>query len=352
MSGHAYPGTLAVSAGGAAERVERALDALRRGGVVAIAGGDGERAEGMLCAAADGISYETMNWMVGHGGGFSCVALPAARCAELGLRAQRPPEAAGARLAGPVYLNTVEAREGVGTGISIADRVRTTRVLGDPGSRAEDLVSPGHVVPIRVGPGGALERRGCAEAALDLVVLAGLSPAAALCHALDESGAVASFARLAALADEHGIPLVSVDEVVDRLLRAGTIVTRAEERTIETAVGPVKAVAYRQPLTGSTHFAALVGDLAPDVPPLLRMHVQSPLDDALAREAPVRRALSELAEAGGGVLLLLAQEADAPPPWRADGPAEQTAATAASGLNAYAAAQILRDLGFDAVRLR
>lgn len=326
-----------------------ALETLRSGGLVAIAATETPFPEAMLCAAAHGISGHALNRMIVLGRGLTCVALPAARCAELGLRAPRresgePPSRRAE------YLNTVEARVGVSTGISVADRTRTIGLLGDPATVARDLVRPGHVMPIRVGEGGVLANPGCAEAGLDLVTLAGAAPAAALCHVLDEEGAVADLATLTALAAREGIPLLSSGEIADLRLRAEVLVERVGGGAVQTAAGELETVTYRVAHSGAVHLAVLVGDVSGGAPQRVRVLVQDPLGDAIGPRAAVPEALEALRADGGGVLLYLASGDAAPAAWHGAAAGREPRALGGSH-NAYAATQILRDLKIDAVRL-
>lgn len=332
----------------ASDVTDRAIEALRAGQPIAVAGISTAMAEGMLCAAAEHATADVVNWMITHGRGLTCVGLTAERCEALELTSAR---SARARQGGPEYLNTIEARDGITTGISAADRARTIRLAGDPGSSPKDLVTPGHVIPIRAAAGGVLEHPGCAEAAIDLLRAAGLDPAAALCHALDDAGAVMGLAELSAFSSRQGVPLVTTEEVADRRMREEKVVVRVGALSVATPQGVQQAYEYVDPSSRTRHFAVVVGDPLGAGPPLIAIHVQRPLEDALGTE--LATAAERMAKAGGGVLLYLGSVAAAPPAWHgaeeAKAPGEPIPTRPAT---AYAAAQILRDLGVNAVRLR
>jgi 3,4-dihydroxy 2-butanone 4-phosphate synthase/GTP cyclohydrolase II len=186
--------------------VEGALAALRAGETVVLRDGEGAGASGYLLSAAQSVGAEDVNFMAREGRGLVCVALTAERCAELGLE-RIPPR--GLAEPSKEFTVSIEAREGVSTGISAADRARTIAVACDPRSGPDDLRTPGHVFPLRARPGGLRERAGEAEAAVELLALAGLRPAAVLCEVLGEDGHLARGDELALFEHRHGIRSLS-----------------------------------------------------------------------------------------------------------------------------------------------
>lgn len=191
--------------------VEEALADLRQGRMAIVCDGAGREGEGDLVVAAELVTPAAINFMAREGRGLICLALHPERCDQLGLRPiTRPYEA----LRETVFTVSIEAREGVTTGISAHDRARTVRTAVDPERGAADLVEPGHVLPVRTRPGGVLERPGQAEAAIDLVRLAGLRPAAVLCGVLDGDGRMARTGDLAGFAARHGVKLIAVSDLV------------------------------------------------------------------------------------------------------------------------------------------
>ena len=179
---------------------------LRAARMVLLRDGEGATASGYLLAAAEAVSAEEVNFMACEGRGLICLALSAERCAELGLE-RIPPR--GLAEPSKEFTVSIEARDGVSTGISAADRARTIAVAADPASRPDDLRTPGHVFPLRARPGGLRERAGEAEAAVELLRLAGLRPAAVLCEVLDEDGRLARGAALERFQERHGIRSVA-----------------------------------------------------------------------------------------------------------------------------------------------
>jgi len=227
--------------------LDNALAVLRAGGMAVLDAGELGYVVQAAARAADG----SIAFMARDARGLVCVALPAERCDRLGLR---PP----ARDA-PLTV-TIEARTGVSTGISAADRARTIRVAVDPAAGPRDLVRPGHVVPLRAHDGGVLARAAAPEAALELAALAGAPAGAVLCAVLDESGEVATGGALAAFAGRHGLPLVRVEDVVRRRLRERQQVARVASTRLPTRFGVFDAVGFRSESDGCHHLALVQGD--------------------------------------------------------------------------------------------
>jgi 3,4-dihydroxy-2-butanone 4-phosphate synthase len=246
--------------------VERALEDLRGGQMIVVSDGADRAGEGDLVVAAQYAGAEAINFMAKEGRGLICLALADERCEELGLTPIGRREEGDGR-----FMVSIEAREGVSTGISAHDRARTIATAIDPASDAEDLVQPGHVFPLRARPGGVLERAGHTEAAVDLTALAGLLPAAVVCEVLDDDGSMASGERLADYAERHRLTLVTVDdllafrdrtrahprEVSDSLrlvmghFATGVTVVTAREAgggPVGTTVNAVSSVSLRPPL--------------------------------------------------------------------------------------------------------
>ncbi|MGV1050407.1 MAG: 3,4-dihydroxy-2-butanone-4-phosphate synthase [Solirubrobacterales bacterium] len=255
--------------------VEAALAELRRGRMVVVCDGEGRESEGDLLVAAQFATAEAINFMAKEARGLICLALSDARCDELGLTPiGRRAEAAGEG----GFMVSIEAREGVTTGISAPDRARTVEAAIDPGRGADDLVAPGHVFPLRARSGGVLARAGHTEAAVDLAALAGLRPAGVICEILNPDGTMARGDEVAAYADRHGLALVTVPDLiahrrrVERPLRSVfserpdlseamravmgrfatgvTVVTarEADGEAVGTTVNAVSSVSLRPPL--------------------------------------------------------------------------------------------------------
>lgn len=304
-----------------------ALRALQVGRFVVVVDDEDRENEGDLVIAADFATPEAINFMAREGRGLICVALTGARLDQLGLPLMVPP-ARNRSGFGTAFTLSVEARQGVTTGISAHDRARTIAALIDPASGPDDLVSPGHTFPLRARDGGVLERGGQTEAAVDLARLAGLTPAGVICEIMAEDGTMARRPTLEAFAAHHELPLVSVAELRDyrrgreeaRPL-AGSVpspVRRVAETILPTAHGPFRLFAYsevgrpeREP-----DLALVRGDLAPDDAggaPLVRLHSECLTGDVLGSlrcdcGPQLDAALAAVAAAERGVILYLRQE--------------------------------------------
>ncbi|HEU0192922.1 MAG TPA: 3,4-dihydroxy-2-butanone-4-phosphate synthase [Gaiellales bacterium] len=204
------------------EPLERALRQLRAGGMVVICDDPDRENEGDLCLAAEFATAEKLAFMACQARGLICLSLPPERCDHLGLPLMVPANA-GTDATG--FTVTIEAREGVTTGISAADRARTIQVAMAHDTVAADLVRPGHVFPLRARPRGVLERRGQTEASVDLTRLAGLRPGGVLCEVMNEDGTMARGPQLAAFCRRHSLPLVTVDQIATYRRRAELAVT-------------------------------------------------------------------------------------------------------------------------------
>jgi len=330
------------------------IEALRRGQPVVLVDGEHDEGDGMLLQAAEFIDDAALNFFAREARGLICLALTDERCRALGLS----PMTAGPRGEGLGFMVSIEAARGISTGISAADRARTVQVAVDPASGPADLVSPGHVFPLRALPGGVMSRAGHAEAACDLARLAGLQPAALLAGILDEDGENARGENLRAFARRHGLPVGGIAELIHhRILHEGTIARSAEYR-IDTRHGPFRVCAYHDAFKDVLHLALVRGEIDPAQPVLVRVQAVETLRDLLAGEPPrgpqqwnLDRSLARIAAEGRGVLVLLAQQESAAAilDQLAQGPRLQPPRFPQRTLGV--GAQILRDLGVRRMRL-
>jgi 3,4-dihydroxy 2-butanone 4-phosphate synthase / GTP cyclohydrolase II len=288
--------------------VEEALEEIRAGRMVVVVDDPDRENEGDLVIAAEFATDEAVNFMATHARGLICLCLTADRCEELGL----PPmtQRNEARL-GTAFTVSVEAREGVTTGISAADRARTVAVAIDPEATAHDLVQPGHVFPLRARDGGVLVRAGQTEAAVDLARLAGLNPAGVICEIMNEDGTMARVPDLVPYCERHGLKMITVADLIEFRRRHEKLVERVVSTRLPTEYGEFTAVAFRETLTGREHVALVMGEVTDDV--LLRVHSECLTGDVFHSlrcdcGEQLEAALAAIAAEGAGVLLYMAQE--------------------------------------------
>jgi len=249
--------------------VETAIAAIRDGGFVIVVDDEGRENEGDLVMAAECATAEKVNFMLTHARGLVTVPLSAERVEALDLPLMVSHNTSHE---GTAFTISVGAKEKISTGISAADRAATIRALVDPSTRAEDLSRPGHVFPLRATPGGVLRRAGHTEAAVDLVTLAGRRPAGVLCEIMNEDGTMARLPQLQVFARRHGLPIISVQDLIRYRVRQDRFVRREGETRLPTTFGEFRAVVYENTLDGASHLALTRGDLSGDEPVLVRMH--------------------------------------------------------------------------------
>ena len=347
---------------GAPERVSavEAIDEFRRGRPVIIVDDEGRENEGDLCIAAQFIDAEMIAFMTRGAGGMMCVAMAGER-----LDAMNVPLMTG-RNTSPLskqFTVSVEARDGVSTGASAADRARTIQVLVGRESTPEQLTRPGHIFPLRARDGGVLVRAGHTEASVDMARLAGCTPAAVICEMLREDGSVARTPDLVAFAREHDIKIVTVNDVIAHRLRTDTLIERVTDAGLPSRFGDFTAVAYRTFVDTREHIAFVLGDISTPEPVLVRVHDQCVTGDVFRSLScdcgyELRASMNLVREAGRGIVVYLYQQGsalclhpkDIQPAETGDG--EAPTAIEALGLPDYGIGmQILVDLGVTEMRL-
>lgn len=249
--------------------VEQAIKDIADGRAVVVVDDEDRENEGDLIFAAEMATPELLGFMIRHTSGFVCAPLTEAECDRLELP---PMYATNQDRRGTAYTVTVDAREGIDTGISAADRAYTIRLLASAETTPADLARPGHVVPLRARPGGVLRRPGHTEAAVDLAELAGLRPAGVLCELVNDDGSMKRLPALRAFATEHGLTMISIADLIAYRRRTERQVTRLAETRLPTEYGVFRAVGYRAEVDGVEHMALVYGDLGDGRDVLVRVH--------------------------------------------------------------------------------
>jgi 3,4-dihydroxy 2-butanone 4-phosphate synthase/GTP cyclohydrolase II len=290
--------------------VEAAIDDLREGRMIIVCDDEDRENEGDLTMAAQFATAEKVNFMAKEGRGLICLALTPQRCADLDLPPMTSHNEARLQTA---FTVSVEAREGVTTGISAADRAHTIQVAIDPESGPEDLVQPGHVFPLMARPGGVLERSGQTEAAVDLARLAGLNPAGVICEIMNDDGTMARVPDLIPYAQRHGLRIITVADLIKYRRRNEKLVRRAATVALPTRYGDFKAIGYECVLDGAHHVAIVKGDVAGKRDVLVRVHSECLTGDAFGSLRcdcgdQLAEALRRIEAEGVGVVLYMRQE--------------------------------------------
>jgi len=290
--------------------IEEAIADLREGKMVIVCDDEDRENEGDLTLAAQFATAERINFMAKEGRGLICLTLTPQRCAELNL----PPMTSNnqARLQ-TAFTVSVEARHGVTTGISAADRAHTIQVAIDPEASPDELVQPGHVFPLTARPGGVLERAGQTEAGVDLARLAGLNPSSVICEIMNDDGTMARVPDLVPYARKHGLKIVTVAELIKYRHRNEKLIRRAATVSMPTKYGDFKAVGYESTLDGGHHVALVKGDVAGRKDVLVRVHSECLTGDTFGSlrcdcGEQLAEALRRIEAEGAGVVLYMRQE--------------------------------------------
>ncbi len=291
--------------------VEQAIEDYRRGRFVMIIDDEDRENEGDLCLAAEKVTPEAINFMAKYGRGLICMPIVGTRLDELRIPMMVQDNRS---LFGTAFTVSIEAREGVTTGISAHDRARTVKVVLDPNTGPEDIVMPGHMFPLRVKEGGVLVRAGQTEASVDLARLAGLYPAAVICEIMDEDGRMARLPQLERMAEQHGLHIISVAQLIEYRRRHEKLVRRVASARLPTVYGQFTSHAYENSISGEHHVALVLGAPLPaEEPVLVRVHSECLTGDALGSlrcdcGQQLDAAMQALAQEGRGVLLYMRQE--------------------------------------------
>ena len=290
--------------------IEDAIEAFRRGEMVIVVDDEDRENEGDLIVAAEKITPEQVNFMLKNARGVLCAPLTISRCKELGLDRQVENNTS---VLGTPFTITVDKLEGCSTGVSIHDRCATIRALADPNSRPETFGRPGHINPLYAQDLGVLRRSGHTEASIDLARLAGLQPAAALMEIMSDDGSMARLPELRQRADEWGLKLVSIRDLIAYRLRTEQLVEQGVEVDMPTEFGHFRLIPFRQKNNGLEHIAIIKGDVANGDPVLVRVHSSCATGDIFASQrcdcgAQLHKAMQMIEAEGCGAIVYLSQE--------------------------------------------
>jgi 3,4-dihydroxy 2-butanone 4-phosphate synthase/GTP cyclohydrolase II len=289
--------------------VEEAIAAVREGGLVIVVDDEDRENEGDFIGAAEAMTPDLVNFMTKRGRGLLCTAITPDRADELDLG---PMVDSNSAVYNTPFTVSVDYKEDTSTGISAADRAKTIQALADPAASPYDFARPGHVFPLRARSGGVLRRAGHTEAAVDLARLAGFEPAGALVEIMDEDGTMARVPQLRVLADELGMPLVTIQDLIAYRMQNERLVSREAEVRLDTAFGTFHVAVYQEHLTGDVHLALLKGEWDETEPVLVRVHSQNVLGDVLAARREeyseeLAEALLRIEHEGQGAVLYMMQ---------------------------------------------
>jgi 3,4-dihydroxy 2-butanone 4-phosphate synthase/GTP cyclohydrolase II len=347
-------------------KIEDVIEDARNGRMFILVDDEDRENEGDLVIPAQMATPEAINFMAKHGRGLICLALPRARCEQLNLKLMSSENLSRHQTA---FTMSIEAREGVTTGISASDRARTIAVAIDPEKNARDIVSPGHVFPLIARDGGVLVRAGHTEAAVDMARLAGLNPSGVICEIMNDDGTMARLPDLVKFAQFHGLKVATIADLIAYRRRHDRLVERTIETTLKSRYGGLyRMLVYVNKASYAEHIALVKGDLSGPEPVLVRMHALNVLDDVLGdtsvgRGGILHSAMKMIGEANRGVIVLIREprptslsdrvrarlgDPDHPTHALTDFLSEtgRHAAAAAAGLRDYGVgAQILLDLG-------
>ena len=287
--------------------VPEAVEAISSGRIVVVVDDEDRENEGDLTVAAEKITPEIINFMATHGRGLICLALTAERCDQLRLPLI---SAQNTSNFGTAFCESIDAREGVTTGISAADRTRTIRKAIDPACRPEELARPGHMFPLRAREGGVLVRAGQTEASVDLARLAGLEPAGVICEIMNDDGSMARVPELERFCARHDLLMISVAELIRYRLKHEKFVRRIAEGCLESGIATFRTIAYASDLNPEHHLALVHGEVAGKEGVLVRMHTRCVMGDVFGATVCecgrlVTQSLRMIAEEGLGVLVYL-----------------------------------------------
>ncbi len=299
------------------ERVQRSIDDIRAGKMIILVDDEDRENEGDLTLAADKVTPEAINFMAKHGRGLICLTLTEEQVERLELPMMQMPKWRGGPALGTAFTMSIEARRGVTTGISAADRSHTTRVAIDPNVTPEDIVTPGHVFPLKAQKGGVLMRTGQTEGSVDLARLAGCLPAGVICEIMNDDGTMARMPDLEVFARTHGLRILTIADLIRYRLQTEHLVQKLDERVIrlDRTGTEWRAVVFDAPLDGREFLALVKGNPNAHDPVLCRMHGGSTVADLFSSSLfeggkNLREAIDLIEREGSGVVVYLPSKSD------------------------------------------
>ena len=343
--------------------IEEIIEDIRHGKMVVLMDDEDRENEGDIIMAAEMVRPEDINFMASRAKGLICLTLSRERCNFLGLR---PMVVDNGAQHGTNFTVSIEAAEGVTTGISAADRARTVHAAVGRDSRPEDIVTPGHIFPLMAQPGGVLSRAGHTEAGCDLARIAGFEPAAVIVEIMNDDGTMARRPDLETFATDHNLKIGTIADLIHYRTITERTVNCVDEYDLDTEYGVFSLRTYQDSIQGSTHLALTMGSFTAEDPVLVRVHITDTLRDLLgARQPdsrnwqswPLHRAMAKVAEEGRGVIVLLNNGADTYDledrirSFFNERPRSQGKGSSGVYLTVGTGSQILRDLGVGKMRL-
>lgn len=292
--------------------VEEAIEDIKNGKMIILVDDEDRENEGDLMIAADFVTPEAINFMAKYGRGLICLSLTNQRCDELNLPLMVDEKGNSAKF-GTAFTVSIEAKEGVTTGISAFDRAHTIKVAADPEKTADDIARPGHVFPLRAKDGGVLVRAGQTEGSMDLVKLAGLTPAAVICEVMNDDGTMARMPQLEEFAKEHGLKILTIADIISYRVEKESIIEKIADANLPTLFGDFEIEGFVNKVDKQETVALVKGDISTDEPVLVRVHSQCLTGDVFGSlrcdcRDQLHCAMEMIEKEGRGVLLYMFQE--------------------------------------------
>ncbi|HYA27128.1 MAG TPA: bifunctional 3,4-dihydroxy-2-butanone-4-phosphate synthase/GTP cyclohydrolase II [Thermodesulfovibrionales bacterium] len=290
--------------------IDEAIEDIGKGKMVILVDDEDRENEGDLCMAAEKVTASAINFMAKYGRGLICLSLTPQRVDELQLPMMTDENTSQF---GTAFTVSVEAKKGVTTGISAADRATTILTAIDPKTGPDDLARPGHIFPLRAKPGGVLQRAGQTEGSVDLARLAGLNPSGVICEIMSDDGTMARVPELVAFAERHNLKIVTVKDLIHYRIRTERFVRRVSDVKLPTEFGEFRAIAYTNDMDSNLHIALLKGEIRPEDQVLVRVHSECLTGDVFSSKRcdcgeQLHKAMAMINDEGKGVILYMRQE--------------------------------------------